>query len=55
MATFIQTHRDMGCRATQVQTIEEGVNPQGADAQQFWTILGGQAAYQRETRPPDLT
>ncbi|XP_075953956.1 supervillin [Anarhichas minor] len=46
MATFIQTKKDMGCRANQVQTIEEGVNPQGPDTQQFWTVLGGQAAYQ---------
>ncbi|KAM4556027.1 supervillin isoform 8-T8 [Fundulus diaphanus] len=42
LATFIQTHKDMGCRASQVQTIDEGANAQGSDAQQFWTILGGQ-------------
>ncbi|KAM9720301.1 supervillin isoform 3-T3 [Menidia menidia] len=45
LATFIQTNKDMGCRASQVQTVEEGVNPQGPDAQQFWSILGGQMAY----------
>lgn len=49
LATFIQTKKDMGCRANQVQTIEEGVNPQGPDMQQFWAILGGQTAYQRKT------
>ncbi|XP_074508276.1 supervillin isoform X16 [Sebastes fasciatus] len=53
LATFIQTKKDMGCRANQVQTIEEGVNPQGPDAQQFWTILGGQAAYQPAGPPED--
>ncbi|XP_054452116.1 supervillin-like [Anoplopoma fimbria] len=52
LATFIQTKKDMGCRANQVQTIEEGVNPQGPATQQFWTILGGQAAYQ-SAGPPE--
>ncbi|XP_029310174.1 supervillin-like isoform X3 [Cottoperca gobio] len=52
MATFIQTKKDMGSRANQVQTIEEGVNPQGPDTQQFWTILGGQTAYQ-PAGPPE--
>ncbi|XP_063742449.1 supervillin-like isoform X3 [Eleginops maclovinus] len=53
MATFIQTKKDMGCRASQVQTIEEGANPQGADIQQFWTVLGGQSAYQPAGPPED--
>ncbi|XP_040910366.1 supervillin isoform X2 [Toxotes jaculatrix] len=52
LATFIQTKKDMGCRANQVQTIEEGVNPQGPDSQQFWKILGGQTAYQ-SAGPPE--
>ncbi|XP_039671172.1 supervillin-like isoform X10 [Perca fluviatilis] len=52
LATFIQTKKDMGCRANQVKTIEEGVNPQGLDTQQFWTILGGQTAYQ-PAGPPE--
>ncbi|XP_034008756.1 supervillin-like isoform X3 [Trematomus bernacchii] len=52
MATFIQTKKDMGCRATQVLTIEEAANPQAAEAQQFWTVLGGQTAYQ-PAGPPE--
>ncbi|XP_071394136.1 supervillin [Centroberyx affinis] len=52
LATFIQTKKDLGCRANQIQTVEEGVNPQGPDAQQFWTILGGQATYQ-SAGPPE--
>lgn len=48
LATYIQTQKDMGCRAGQVQTIEEGVNPQGPDTQAFWSILGGHTAYQCE-------
>ncbi|XP_068604471.1 supervillin-like [Brachionichthys hirsutus] len=46
LASYIQMKKDMGCRASQVQTIEEGLSPEGPDTQQFWTILGGQAAYQ---------
>ncbi|KAJ4936864.1 hypothetical protein JOQ06_001450 [Pogonophryne albipinna] len=52
MATFIQTKKDMGCRAVQVLTIEEAANPQAAEAQQFWTVLGGQTAYQ-PAGPPE--
>ncbi|KAK2822758.1 hypothetical protein Q5P01_022823 [Channa striata] len=52
LATFIQTKKDMGCRANQVQTIEEGVNPQSPESQQFWAILGGQTAYQ-PAGPPE--
>uniref|UniRef100_A0A3B3E379 Supervillin n=1 Tax=Oryzias melastigma TaxID=30732 RepID=A0A3B3E379_ORYME len=52
LATYIQTKKDMGCRANQLQTVEEGVDPQGADMQQFWTILGGQMPYQ-PAGPPE--
>ncbi|XP_035025689.2 supervillin isoform X10 [Hippoglossus stenolepis] len=52
LATFLQTKKDMGCRANEVQTVEEGVNPQGPDHQHFWTILGGQSAYQ-PAGPPE--
>ncbi|XP_062284538.1 supervillin [Scomber scombrus] len=52
-ATFIQTKKDMGCRANHVQTIEEGVNSQSPDTQQFWAILGGQTAYQSAGPPED--
>jgi len=53
LATFIQTKKDLGCRASRVQTVEEGVDPQGPDAQEFWTLLGGPAAYQREAGAPE--
>uniref|UniRef100_A0A3B5MXV9 HP domain-containing protein n=1 Tax=Xiphophorus couchianus TaxID=32473 RepID=A0A3B5MXV9_9TELE len=52
LATFIQTHKDMGCRASQVQTIDEVVNAQGSDAQHFWTVLGGQMSY-KSAGPPE--
>uniref|UniRef100_A0A6Q2ZBU6 HP domain-containing protein n=1 Tax=Esox lucius TaxID=8010 RepID=A0A6Q2ZBU6_ESOLU len=44
LATFIQTKRDLGCRASQVQTVEEGVNPQSPAATEFWKILRGQSS-----------
>ncbi|XP_015830099.1 supervillin isoform X8 [Nothobranchius furzeri] len=53
LATFIQTKKDMGCRANQVQTIEEGVDAQGPEAQQFWTILGGQMTHQPAGLPEE--
>ncbi|KAM3865936.1 supervillin-like [Diretmus argenteus] len=52
LASFIHTKRDLGCRAGQVRIIEEGVNSQGPDAQEFWTVLGGQATYQ-PAGPPE--
>ncbi|XP_038137138.1 supervillin-like isoform X4 [Cyprinodon tularosa] len=53
LATFIQTQKDMGCRASQVQTINEGANSQDSDAQQFWTILGGQMPYKSAGSPEE--
>ncbi|XP_077581116.1 supervillin [Stigmatopora nigra] len=46
LAQFIQTQKDLGCRASKVQTIEESVHSQSPDSQEFWTILGGQGSYQ---------
>ncbi|XP_076156195.1 uncharacterized protein LOC143139493, partial [Alosa pseudoharengus] len=46
LANFIQTNHDLGCRATEVVTLEEGVNAQGAVATEFWKVLGGLAPYQ---------
>ncbi|XP_057713373.1 supervillin-like isoform X2 [Corythoichthys intestinalis] len=52
LAQFIQTKKDLGCRASKVQTIEEGVQTQSPDSQEFWTILGGQSSYQ-SAGPPE--
>ncbi|KAJ8272470.1 hypothetical protein GJAV_G00089460 [Gymnothorax javanicus] len=46
LATFIQTKRDLGCRASEVQTIEEAVDSSSQAAEEFWNILGGQSSYQ---------
>ncbi|KPP78262.1 hypothetical protein Z043_102241, partial [Scleropages formosus] len=52
LAVFIQTKRDLGCRASHVQTIEEGVDSQSHVAKEFWNLLGGQANYQ-PAGPPE--
>ncbi len=41
----IQLNHDLGCRASLVETIEEGVNAQSPAAAEFWKILGGPANY----------
>ncbi|XP_051557627.1 supervillin-like isoform X2 [Myxocyprinus asiaticus] len=53
LATFIQLNHDLGCRAAQVETIEEGVNSQNPAAAEFWKILGGQASYQSAGSPEE--
>lgn len=46
LATLIQTKRELGCRATYVQTIEEGINTHTHAAKDFWKLLGGKTCYQ---------
>jgi hypothetical protein len=46
LATLIQTKRELGCRATYIQTIEEGINTHTHAAKDFWKLLGGQTSYQ---------
>uniref|UniRef100_A0A8C1ZNW5 Supervillin a n=1 Tax=Cyprinus carpio TaxID=7962 RepID=A0A8C1ZNW5_CYPCA len=53
LATFIQTKRDLGCRASYVQTIEEGANTHTHAAKEFWKILGGQASHQAAGTPEE--
>ncbi|XP_066508025.1 supervillin-like isoform X2 [Hoplias malabaricus] len=53
LATFIQLNHDLGCRATQVETIEEGMNSQSPAAAEFWKILGGPGSYQAAGSPEE--
>ncbi|XP_057680143.1 supervillin isoform X3 [Corythoichthys intestinalis] len=46
LGNFIQSKRDLGCRADYVQVIEEGVDTHSHAAKEFWKILGGQSSYQ---------
>ncbi|XP_052388915.1 supervillin-like isoform X2 [Carassius gibelio] len=53
LATFIQLNHDLGCRAAQVETIEEGLSSQSPAAAEFWKILGGPADYQSAGTPDE--
>lgn len=45
MASFVQTKRDLGCKAPQVTMLEEGINTDSRWATEFWSLLGGKAQY----------
>ncbi|XP_012870179.1 PREDICTED: supervillin isoform X2 [Dipodomys ordii] len=53
LATLIQTKRELGCRATYIQTIEEGINTHTHAAKDFWKLLGGQTTYQYAGDPKE--
>ncbi|KAM6153170.1 supervillin isoform 2-T2 [Erethizon dorsatum] len=53
LATLIQTKRELGCRATYIQTIEEGINTHTHAAKDFWKLLGGQNSYQSAGDPKE--
>ncbi|KAM3860774.1 LOW QUALITY PROTEIN: supervillin-like [Diretmus argenteus] len=53
LANFIQTKRDLGCRANHVQVIEEGINTHSHTTKELWKILGGQANYQSAGTPDE--
>ncbi|XP_068433972.1 supervillin isoform X2 [Clinocottus analis] len=45
LASSIQSHQDLGCRASQVVHLEEGLNCDGSLAADFWRLLGGRRQY----------
>ncbi|XP_016297127.1 supervillin-like isoform X2 [Sinocyclocheilus anshuiensis] len=45
MASVIVTQRDLGCQATGVIHLDEGVNTDSLQAAEFWKLLGGQTQY----------
>ncbi|XP_065729126.1 supervillin [Phocoena phocoena] len=53
LASLIQTKRELGCRATYIQTIEEGINTHTHAAKDFWKLLGGQTSYQSAGDPKE--
>ncbi|KAM9552475.1 supervillin-like isoform 29-T30 [Salvelinus alpinus] len=53
LAQFVQTKRDLGCRANYVELIEEGINTHSYAAKEFWKILGGQGSYQSAGTPDE--
>ncbi|XP_035510696.1 supervillin a isoform X4 [Morone saxatilis] len=53
LANFIQSKRDLGCRANYVQVIEEAVSTHSHAAKEFWKILGGQSSFQSAGTPDE--
>ncbi|XP_053322493.1 supervillin isoform X3 [Spea bombifrons] len=53
LVSIIQTKREIGCRASYVQTIEEGINTHTHGARDFWKLLGGQTEYQDAGSPEE--
>ncbi|XP_078519502.1 supervillin isoform X21 [Lissotriton helveticus] len=53
LASLIQTKRELGCRASYVQTIEEGINTHTHAAKEFWKLLSGQSEYQGAGEPDE--
>ncbi|XP_017295907.1 supervillin a isoform X15 [Kryptolebias marmoratus] len=53
LANFIQSKRDLGCRASYIQVIEESISAQSHAIKEFWKILGGQSDYQSAGTPDE--
>ncbi|KAM5157109.1 supervillin [Mantella aurantiaca] len=53
LTTIIQTKRELGCRASYVQTVEEGINTHTHASRDFWKLLGGQTEYQDAGNPEE--
>ncbi|XP_051523403.1 supervillin-like isoform X2 [Myxocyprinus asiaticus] len=53
MAQYVQTKRDLGCKAPQVTVLEEGVNTENRSAKEFWSLLGGKTEYRGAGEPEE--
>ncbi|XP_066498667.1 supervillin isoform X2 [Hoplias malabaricus] len=45
MASSVVSQRDLGCQATKVIHLDEGVNTDSTEATEFWNLLGGKTHY----------
>lgn len=45
LALFIQNQRDLGCLASHVVHLQEGMNSDSSAAADFWSLLGGRTQY----------
>ncbi|XP_070778777.1 supervillin [Enoplosus armatus] len=45
LASLIQSQGDLGCQASQIVHLEEGLNCDGSLAADFWSLLGGRTQY----------
>ncbi|TDG98023.1 hypothetical protein EPR50_G00213980 [Perca flavescens] len=53
MAAFVQAKRDLGCKASQVTVLEEGINTDSRWAKEFWSLLGGKTQYRGAGEPEE--
>ncbi|KAM4598323.1 supervillin [Polymixia lowei] len=53
LAALIQSQRDLGCQASQVLHLEEGLNSDSSLAAEFWNVLGGRAQYRGAGAPEE--
>lgn len=53
MASFVQTKRDLGCKASHVTILEEGINTDNHRAREFWNLLGGKTEYKGAGDPEE--
>ncbi|XP_061614011.1 supervillin a isoform X8 [Phyllopteryx taeniolatus] len=53
LGNFIQSKKDLGCRADYVQVIEEGLSTHSHAVKEFWKILGGHLSYQSAGTPDE--
>ncbi|XP_043910923.1 supervillin-like [Protopterus annectens] len=53
LAPFIQTKRELGCKASHVVTIEEGLTYGASRNKDFWNLMGGEAEYSGAGEPEE--
>ncbi|XP_076000466.1 supervillin-like [Genypterus blacodes] len=53
LASFIQSSGDLGCTASQVIHLEEGLNSDSSSAADFWNLLGGRTQYRGAGAPEE--
>ncbi|XP_078140648.1 supervillin [Centroberyx gerrardi] len=53
LASVIQSQRDLGCQASQVLHLEEGLNSDSSLAADFWSLLGGRMQYRGAGAPEE--
>lgn len=53
LATYVQSHRDLGCQAPQLLHLEEGLNADSSLAADFWNLLGGRRQYRGAGSPEE--
>ncbi|XP_008289012.1 supervillin-like isoform X2 [Stegastes partitus] len=53
LVSFIQSQKDLGCQASQVVHLQEGLNSDSSVAADFWSLLGGRTQYRGAGAPEE--